>query len=61
MNLSPQQFTAPELAVLMPIYNEAANIAFVLREWFACFDGVSPDFVLFAINDGSKDNTALVL
>lgn len=61
MNSSPQQFTAPELAVLMPVYNEAANIAFVLREWFACLDGVSPDFVLFAINDGSKDNTALVL
>ncbi|HZR79072.1 MAG TPA: glycosyltransferase family 2 protein [Chthoniobacterales bacterium] len=61
MNSSPQQFTAPELAVVMPIYNEAANIAFVLREWFACLDSVSPDFALFAMNDGSKDNTGLVL
>lgn len=61
MNSSPQQFTAPELAVVMPIYNEATNIASVLREWFACLDRVSSDFVLLAINDGSKDNTAAVL
>ena len=61
MDSSPQQFTAPELAVVMPIYNEAANIADVLREWFGCLDRVAPDFVFFAINDGSKDNTATVL
>jgi glycosyltransferase involved in cell wall biosynthesis len=61
MDSSPQQFTAPELAVVMPIYNEAANIASVLGEWFACLERVAPDFVLFAINDGSKDNTAAVL
>ena len=61
MDSSPQQFTAPELAVVMPIYNEAANIASVLREWFACLESAAPDFVFFAINDGSKDNTASVL
>jgi dolichol-phosphate mannosyltransferase len=61
MDSSPQQFTTPELAVVMPIYNEAANIASVLREWFACLESVASDFVLFAINDGSKDNTASVL
>jgi len=61
MDSSPQQFTTPELAVVMPIYNEAANIASVLREWFDCLDRVVPDFVLFAINDGSKDATVSVL
>jgi dolichol-phosphate mannosyltransferase len=61
MDSSPQQFTTPELAVVMPIYNEATNIASVLREWFECLDRAAPDFVLFAINDGSKDNTAAVL
>jgi len=61
MNSSPQQFTAPELALVMPIYDEATNIASVLREWFACLDAVVPDFVLFAINDGSKDKTAEVV
>jgi hypothetical protein len=43
----------PELAVVMPIYNEAANISVVLREWFNCLDKVAPRFVFFAINDGS--------
>jgi glycosyltransferase involved in cell wall biosynthesis len=61
MNSSPQQFTAPELAVVMPVYDEAANIAFVLRDWFACLDNVAPNFVLLAINDGSKDDTASIL
>ena len=61
MDSSPQQFTAPELAVVMPIYNEAANIASVVREWFASLESVAPDFLLFAINDGSKDETPLVL
>ena len=61
MDSSPQQFTAPQLAVVMPIYNEAANIEAVLREWFTCLGRVAPDFVLFAINDGSKDSTASVL
>ena len=45
----------------MPIYNEAANIGSVLREWFDCLDKVAPDFVLLAINDGSKDDTQTVL
>lgn len=61
MDSSPQQFIAPELAVVMPIYNEATNIGAVLQEWFACLGRVAPDFIFFAINDGSKDDTAAVL
>lgn len=60
MNRSPQ-FGSPALAVVMPIYNEASNIASVLREWFAILDKVAPDFALFALNDGSKDDTAAIL
>jgi dolichol-phosphate mannosyltransferase len=51
----------PELATVMPIYNEAANIASVLCEWFVALDKVTPNFVLYAINDGSKDRTGIVL
>jgi dolichol-phosphate mannosyltransferase len=51
----------PELAVVMPIYNEAANISVVLREWFNCLGKVAPRFVFFAINDGSTDQTAAIL
>ena len=59
MDSSPQ--FVPELAVVMPIYNEAANIATVIREWFPALDKIAPDFVLFAINDGSTDETASIL
>lgn len=54
-------FSAPELAVVMPVYNEAANIASVIGEWFECFDKIVPRFALFAINDGSTDKTAAIL
>jgi len=45
----------------MPIYNEAVNIAAVVEEWFACLERVAPNFILFALNDGSKDETSTVL
>lgn len=60
MDSSPQLAT-PEIAVVMPIYNEAANITSVLREWHAVLERVAPDFVFFAVNDGSKDQTASIL
>ena len=58
--MSPQ-FSPPDLAVVMPVYNEAANISAVLHEWFSYLRIVSPNFVLFAVNDGSKDGTAKIL
>ena len=45
----------------MPVYNEAANIACVIREWFGCFDKIAPQFAFFALNDGSSDDTAAIL
>ena len=60
MNIS-SDCPGPQLAVVMPIYNEAANISAVVAEWFSCLDKVEPRFVLLAINDGSKDNTAAIL
>ena len=60
MKMSPQ-FSPPDIAVVMPFYNEAANISAVLREWFSCLRIVSSNFVLFAVNDGSRDETAKIL
>src|SRR5690349_3583364 len=48
----------PELAVVMPIYNEEVNVRGVIREWFGCFQVLGIDFVFFAVNDGSTDGTA---
>jgi len=58
--MSPQ-FSPPDIAVVMPVYNEAANISAVLHEWFSYLRIVCPNFVLFAVNDGSKDETAKIL
>ena len=60
MKTSPRVSPA-ELAVVMPVYNEAANVSAVLREWFDSLRIVAPNFVLFAVNDGSKDRTAEIL
>ncbi len=60
MKVTPQ-LSPPDLAVVMPVYNEAANIAAVLSEWFSCLRIVCPNFILFAVNDGSKDDTAEIL
>jgi len=55
------QLSRPELAVVMPVYNEAVNVASVVRDWFACLEKLGPSFVFFAINDGSKDETKSIL
>jgi len=49
------------LAVVMPIYNEEANIEAVITEWAEEFKRLGISFVLLAINDGSKDRTGKIL
>jgi len=50
-----------ELAIVMPIYNEAANIETVVTEWLEELNRLGVSFALLAINDGSKDATGEVL
>jgi dolichol-phosphate mannosyltransferase len=50
-----------ELLVVMPVYNEEAAVEKVAREWLEEIERWTKDFVLLAINDGSKDGTARVL
>jgi dolichol-phosphate mannosyltransferase len=45
----------------MPIYNEEANIETVATEWISEIKRLGISFVLFAINDGSKDGTGAAL
>ena len=54
-------FNGERLYVVMPIYNEQASIAAVVREWKACLETVAPDHRILILNDGSNDNTAEVL
>lgn len=49
------------LAVVMPVYNEEANLEAVIEAWRAVFDqlGIQREFLV--VNDGSTDGTGVVL
>src|SRR4051794_32811684 len=56
--LLPESFPR-ELAIIMPVYNEEKSLALVIHEWkelIQSFHGV-----LVFINDGSKDDSLLIL
>jgi len=50
-----------DLAVVMPVYNEEANIETVVKEWVGELSRLGISFELLAINDGSKDGTGAAL
>ena len=50
----------PELSVVVPVKNEAENIAPLIAEIVAALDGLA-DFEIVYVNDGSDDTTADVL
>lgn len=54
------QLTA-RLIVVMPIYNEEANIRAVITEWISCLRRLEIDFQLVALDDGSSDRTHEIL
>jgi dolichol-phosphate mannosyltransferase len=49
--------SSAELAIVMPIYNEAANIEAVVTEWLQELKRLGIRFELLAIDDGSTDLT----
>jgi glycosyltransferase involved in cell wall biosynthesis len=50
-----------ELVVVMPVYNESACIAGVLKSWMRELDGLGVDYRILVLNDGSRDDTAEIL
>lgn len=52
---------SPELAVVIPVYNEAGAIEGVIRSWTRRLESLSIDFEIHAYNDGSSDQTAKIL
>jgi Glycosyltransferases involved in cell wall biogenesis len=50
-----------ELAVIIPVYNEAGIIAAVLQKWNAKLSELQIDFEIHVYNDGSKDGTPVIL
>ena len=51
----------PELAVVMPVYNEEASAASVMAEWQAELTRLGISYLLLPVNDGSRDRTGEVL
>jgi glycosyltransferase involved in cell wall biosynthesis len=50
-----------ELAVVMPVYNEAGIISEVINKWIKKLKGLDIEFEIHAYNDGSKDQTLKIL
>ena len=46
-----------KLFIVMPAYNEAANIKETLTEWYPIVEKIGCDSRLVVVNDGSKDDT----
>lgn len=46
-----------KLYIIIPAYNEEANIELVARDWHEVVAGIGQDSRLVIINDGSKDQT----
>ena len=50
-----------DVTIVMPVYNEAECIGGVLSDWTAELDRLKINYRLLVLNDGSRDNTAVVL
>lgn len=50
-----------ELSVVLPAYNEEANVERVVRSCVAYLQGSMPDYELLVVNDGSRDRTGEIL
>jgi glycosyltransferase involved in cell wall biosynthesis len=50
-----------ELSVVLPAFNEEANVERVVRECVAYLDASGLDYELLVVNDGSRDQTGPIL
>ena len=58
---SPSPSSVPGLSVIIPFYNEEANLISVLAELRTLLDHLGSTYEVLAINDGSKDSTTSLL
>lgn len=58
-NMSPG--IVRELSVVLPAFNEEANVERVARDCAAYLDGLDIDYELLIVNDGSADRTGEIL
>lgn len=53
--------SVPELSVIVPMYNEAGGIDALFSRLLPCLEGITPDFEIVCVNDGSRDGTLAAL
>src|ERR1700754_1180295 len=51
----------PVLAVVIPVYNEEASLAALIKDWKLIFSATGAPFRIILIDDGSKDNSLTLL
>ena len=49
------------LYIVIPAYNEQENIAEVVNDWYPIVEKIGKESRLVVIDDGSKDNTHMIL
>ncbi|HEY6900349.1 MAG TPA: glycosyltransferase family 2 protein [Puia sp.] len=52
---------SPQLAVVIPVYNEEASLPSLLKDWQAVFDSTNAPYTVILIDDGSRDNSLKLL
>ena len=57
----PRESQTPSLSCIVPAYNEANNLRLLLPEILALLSAMSPQVELIVVDDGSTDDTALVM
>lgn len=56
-----QHLNSKELIMLVPVYNEAGILKEFVEDWVRILQGLNIDFVIRFYNDGSKDQSGLLL
>jgi len=51
----------PELSVVIPVYNEEAGLDKLFARLYPALDALGYPYEIVFVNDGSRDNTALIL
>lgn len=57
LNKSPSPSSSPEISVIIPVYNEEANIVQLFNELKETLQSMKKSFEILFIDDGSKDQT----
>jgi glycosyltransferase involved in cell wall biosynthesis len=59
--LEPRNNLRPTLCVIIPVFNEEAVLAHTFAELSAVLDQIDVDWSILFVNDGSRDNTPMIL